>query len=71
MLFACNDRENTNFCFEEVEFMRRGETPYQMYVAFKDGKDIVIKYDAADDCDKDFARFRRGILKFNAINLSI
>lgn len=71
MLFACNDIENTSFCFENIQFIRRGDTDYNMNVVFKDGKSIVVKYDAVDDCDKDFARFRRGILKFNALNFSI
>lgn len=71
MLFACNDIENTSIAFEEVKFIKRGSTPYTMLVEFKGGDDLIIKYDAVDDCDKDFARFRRGVLKFNAINLSV
>ena len=71
MLFACNDIENTSFCFENIQYIQRGSSDYDMHAVFKDGKELTIKYDAVSDCDKDFARFRRGILKFNALNLSI
>ena len=71
MLFACNDIENTSIAYEQIEFIKRGSTPYSILVQFKNGEDLIIKYDAVEDADKDFARFRRGVLKYNALNFNV
>ena len=71
MLFPFNDIDNTSVALESIEYIRRGSTQYQIVIQFKDGLDIIVKYDAVDDVDKDLARLRRKLILFNSIHLNV